>query len=143
MKAYLKNYRQSPRKVRIIGNLVKGKSVPHALTELSFLIKRGAGPVRKLVASAAANAKANDGIDAANLIVKNVTVNKGMVLRRLEYKARGSANVLHKRASNITVELATKSEAKVKKGASKKTSETAEAPKVPKAKATKKVTTKK
>ena len=115
MKAFLKNYRQSPRKVRIIGNLLKGKTVPAALSELQFLIKRGANPLSKIIKSAAANAKANNGIEAINLIVKNITVNKGMVLRRLEYKARGSANVLHKRASNIEVVLDIKKEAPKKR----------------------------
>ncbi len=116
MRAYLKNYRQAPRKMRIIGNLIKGKSVEQALMQLKFLVKRGAEPIEKLLKSAVANAKVNSGIDSANLIVKNVLVDGGLVLRRVERKARGSANVLHKRMSNITMILDTKKEAPKKKG---------------------------
>ena len=115
MKAYLKNYRQSPRKMRLIGNLIKGKSVDRALSQLDFLVKRGSEPMKKLLVSAVANAKINDGIEKANLIVKNIMVNKGLVLRRVERKARGSANVLHKRMSNITLELAINNQQPTKK----------------------------
>ncbi len=115
MRAYLKNYRQSPRKMRLIGNLIKGKSVENALSQLDFLVKRGSEPIKKLLLSAIANAKINDGIEKANLIVKNVLVDKGLVLRRVERKARGSANVLHKRMSNIILILDTKKEAPKKK----------------------------
>lgn len=129
MKAYLKNYRQSPRKVRIIGNLVKGKTVANAMSELNFLVKRGSEPLKKLIASAVANAKANDGIEAENLIVKSVTVDKGLVMKRVERKARGASNVIHKKASNVWVILETKKQVesskvskvpKVKKGNEKK-----------------------
>lgn len=120
MKAVLKNYRQSPRKVRLVAGLIKGKSVPVALAELSFLVKRAGNPLQKILQSAVANAKTNDGIEADKLFVKSVLVDKGMVLRRVERKARGSANVLHKRASNITIILDTKKEVAVKKGKSTK-----------------------
>lgn len=110
MKAYLKNYRQSPRKMRLIGNFIKGKSVENALSQLDFLVKRGSEPVKKLLVSAIANAKINDGIEKENLIVKNVLVDKGLVLRRVERKARGATNLLHKRMSNITLILDTKKE---------------------------------
>ncbi len=112
MYAYLKNYRQAPRKMRIIADLIKGKSVDQAFMQLKFLVKRGAEPIEKLLKSAVANAKTNSGIDSTNLIVKNVLVDGGLVLRRVERKARGSANVLHKRMSNITMILDTKKEGK-------------------------------
>ena len=115
MKAYLKNYAQSPRKVRLVGDLIKGKSVDKALSQLQFLVKRGSNPLHKLLQSAVANAKTNNGIEKENLIVKNVLVDKGMVLRRIEHKARGAANMLHLRRSNITLILDTKKEAPAKK----------------------------
>jgi large subunit ribosomal protein L22 len=118
MKAQLTNYRQSPRKVRLIANLVTGKSVPQALGELAFLVKRGANPVHKLISSAAANAKANLGIDADKLVVKSVTVNKGLVLKRVSPRARGAAYVIKKRSSHIAVVLDTRKEAP-KKGSKK------------------------
>lgn len=117
MKAILTNYRQSPRKVRLIANLVKGKTVDAALTELTFLVKRGALPIEKLVASAVANAIQNNGANAANLIVKDITVNKGVVLKRSMPRAFGRASQILKRSSHVVVTLAeksvaTKSEAK-------------------------------
>jgi len=57
MQAKLKNYRQSPRKVRLIADLVRGKKVSDALSTLQFVDKRAAGPIAKLIRSAVANAK--------------------------------------------------------------------------------------
>ncbi len=104
MKASLSNYRQSPRKVRLIASLVKGKSVPEALSTLQFLIKRGSAPVKKVIESAAANTR----IPREDLMVKKITVNKGIVLKRSMPRARGSAFPIKKRTSHIDVELAQK-----------------------------------
>ena len=57
MKAFLKNYRQSPRKVRLVADLIKGKGVTEALLELDFLAKRASAPIKKLLVSAVSNAK--------------------------------------------------------------------------------------
>ncbi len=57
MKATLESHNQSPRKVRLVADLVKGKKVPAALSALAFLPKRASEPVAKLIKSAAANAK--------------------------------------------------------------------------------------
>ena len=56
MKAFLKNYRQSPRKVRLVASLVKGKSVAEGIAQLDFLAKRAGLPIKKLLLSAVANA---------------------------------------------------------------------------------------
>ena len=105
MKATLYNYRQSPRKVRLITDLVKGKRVANALTELSFLTKRGALPIKKLIASAVANAVNGLGISEGELIVKDIRVDKGIVLQRRMPRARGSAFPIKKRTSHIIVIL--------------------------------------
>jgi large subunit ribosomal protein L22 len=107
MKAVLKNYRQSPRKVRLLADLVRGKKVAQALEALSFMNKRAAEPVMKLINSAVANAK-HEGVDAKNLFVKSITVDKGMVLKRIMPRARGSAARILKRSSHIAVELGSK-----------------------------------
>jgi len=107
MKAFLKNYRQSPRKVRLVANLVKGKSVPKALLELSHLPKRASLPLAKLIKSAVASAK-RDGLSENDLIIKNMTVNKGMVMKRMMPRARGSGAQILKRMSHVNVELARK-----------------------------------
>lgn len=105
MKASLKHYRQSPRKVRLVANAVKGKSVTEADAVLSFMPKRAAEPVRKLIASAAANAVVQ-GADATRLVVKNMEVNKGLVMRRFMPRAQGSAKPINKRTSHVLVTLA-------------------------------------
>lgn len=107
MKAILKNYRQSPRKVRLIADLVRGKKVTKALDMLTFVNKRAALPFTKLIESAVANAK-SQGADTNTLIVKSVAVNKGTVLKRFMPRARGSASRINKRNSHIMVELGTK-----------------------------------
>jgi large subunit ribosomal protein L22 len=107
MKAILKNYRQSPRKVRLIADLVRGKKVTDALTTLRFVDKRASGPFAKVIASAVANAK-QTGADEAKLFIKAVAVDKGTVLKRSMPRARGSASRINKRNSHISVELSVK-----------------------------------
>ena len=107
MKAFLKNYRQSPRKVRLLADLVRGKSVADALTTLQFVDKRAAEPFAKVIKSAVANAKDQDK-NTDKLFVKTVEVNKGIVLKRFMPRARGSASRINKRNSHISVELGEK-----------------------------------
>lgn len=107
MKAFLKNYRQSPRKVRLLADLVRGKSVSKALESLTFLNKRASHPFAKVIKSAVANAK-SAGIDTNALVIKSVAVDKGTVFKRVMPRARGSAARINKRNSHITVELGTK-----------------------------------
>jgi large subunit ribosomal protein L22 len=104
MKATLTNYKQSPRKVRLVTDLIKGKSVEKARLELSFLAKRAAEPILELLNSAVANAKQNQGVDK-NLIIKNIEVNKGIVLKRFMPRARGSASRINKRTSHVVLIL--------------------------------------
>lgn len=107
MKAILKNYRQSPRKVRLVADLVRGKSVGKAINTLQFVNNRSAHSFTKLIKSAEANAK-SQGIDIAKLVVKTVSVDKGTVLKRIRPRARGVAARINKRNSHITVELGVK-----------------------------------
>lgn len=105
MKAVLKNYRQSPRKVRLIADLVRGKSASEALGILQFVDKRAAGPFAKVIKSAVANAK-HAGVDPRALVIKKVAVDKGEVYRRFMPRARGVASPINRRNSHISVELA-------------------------------------
>lgn len=107
MKAKLFEYKQSPRKTRLVTNLVKGKTVPEALTILKFLEKRAAGPIAKLIASAAANAE-KQGERASGMVVKSITVTKGLVSKTVMPKAFGNRTLLKHRASHIVVTLAKK-----------------------------------
>lgn len=126
MKAFLKNYRQSPRKVRLAANLVKGKKLNQALAELSFLSRRSGEPLKKLIKSAVANAKTNFQADEESLFIKNITVNKGNVMKRFQPASHGRAHPIRKKMSNISVELGIK-EPKVK---TEKPAKAGKAPKV-------------
>lgn len=113
-KATLSNFRQSPRKMRLVANLVKGKKVSEALINLDFTVKRASNPIKTLIASALANAKSL-GLDTENLIVKKIEVNSGKIMYRRIPAARGSAHPIRKRTSQIFVELAPQAESKKSK----------------------------
>lgn len=104
-KAQLNNYRQSPRKVRLVADTLRGKKVEEAITNLSFIPKRSALPLQKLLASALANAK-NLSLSPENLIVKEIRVDAGPTLYRRRPRSRGMANPIRKRTSRVSVVLA-------------------------------------
>ncbi|MEK7175300.1 MAG: 50S ribosomal protein L22 [Patescibacteria group bacterium] len=108
MKASLKNYRQSPRKVRLVANLIKGKNVIKALTELDFLVKRASDPIKKLLLSAIANAKTNFSLEKEKLFVKSLQVDKGVTMKRMNPVAMGRGHRINKRTSNLNLLLAEK-----------------------------------
>ena len=118
MKAFITNHAQSPRKVRLVASLIKGKGVPQALAELDFLAKRASNPLKKLLLSAVANAK-NQGVEKDNLIIKEFRVDQGIVMKRMQPAAMGSAHPFKKRTSNISLILSEKV-AEVKKSPKKK-----------------------
>ena len=105
MRAILKNHRQSPRKVRLVANFIRGKSVNRALALLNLLPKRASRPVVKLLESAIANAKNSFGASADNLVIKEIRVNPGFVFKRFVPRAFGRAAPVRKRTSHITVVL--------------------------------------
>ncbi|HEY4511438.1 MAG TPA: 50S ribosomal protein L22 [Candidatus Paceibacterota bacterium] len=105
--ASLNNYRQSPRKVRVVATLIKGKKVADALNTLMFLNKRATDPLAKLINSALANAK-NLSVPTENLVIKELRVDGGQVLKRRMPRARGTAYTIHKRTSHIQLVLGEK-----------------------------------
>jgi len=105
MKAQLKNYRQAPRKVRLVAELIKGKRVTQALEQLMFLPKRAAAPIATLLKSAIANAKNTTGAQESSLFVKSIRVDAGVVLKRMMPRARGSGAQILKRSSMVTLDL--------------------------------------
>ncbi|MEK7184615.1 MAG: 50S ribosomal protein L22 [Patescibacteria group bacterium] len=116
--ASLKNYRQSPRKVRSVANLVRGKSVNEALNTLNFLSKKAADPLFGLLMSAIANAKNNFQIEKDNLMINELRVDAGKVLKRRMPRARGNSYPINKRTSHVVLVLIPKiekTEKKVKK----------------------------
>ncbi len=105
--AQLNNYRQSPRKVRLVADLVRGKKVEQAISALQFADKKAALPIEKLLRSALSNAK-NLNLETENLVVKSVTVNSGKILYRSLPMARGRAFRMRKRTSKVVVVLGEK-----------------------------------
>ena len=103
-KATLSNFRQAPRKMRMVANTVRGKKVSEALVNLDFVAKKASSPIKTLIASALANAKALD-IPTENLIIKTIKVDSGSIMYRRRPAARGSAHPIRKRTSAIFVEL--------------------------------------
>lgn len=114
MKAILRNYRQSPRKVRLIADLIRGKEVARAIPVLHTVAKRASLPIRKLLESAVANATNNDGAKPETLIVKEIRVDEGPTMKRIRPRARGAAFPIRKRTSHIMITLGEK-ESKNKK----------------------------
>jgi len=117
MKATLKNYRQAPRKVALVADLIRGKSVPAAREALHYLPRKASPAIEKLLNSAVANS----GVAPEQLFVKTIVVNKGTVMRRYRPFARGRAGSVRKTMSIITLELGTNAPAaKAKKARAKK-----------------------
>jgi large subunit ribosomal protein L22 len=105
VKAKLNNLRMSPRKVRLVAGLVRGKKVAPALDQLTFSPKWSSLPLAKLLKSAIANATNNFGLQTDNLFIKTLTVDGGATLKRWMPRAQGRATPLNKRTSHITIVL--------------------------------------
>ena len=106
MKASLKNYHQSPRKVRLVADFIRGKKVEDARAALLFMPQKSSPVMTKLLNSAVANAR-EAGIDTENLFVKTIAVNKGAVMKRLRPFSRGRGGTIRKTMSIVTLELGT------------------------------------
>ncbi|MBI4054436.1 MAG: 50S ribosomal protein L22 [Candidatus Doudnabacteria bacterium] len=104
----------SPRKVRLVTDLIKKKSVASAQTTLRFVSKKAARPILKLLNSAVANAAHNFGMNVDSLFVKDIFVNTGQVFRRFMPRAQGRAFPIKKRTSIVELTLATDPKAKLR-----------------------------
>jgi len=112
-KAKLRHVRVSSQKARLVANLVRGKDVSEAIEVLTFVQKKSAPIIRKLVESAIANAeqaaeRERQELDIDELYVKTIFVDQGPTLRRFRPRAQGRATRVLKHTSHITVELATR-----------------------------------
>jgi len=105
VKASLKNIRMAPRKVRLTANLIRGMSASRAKAQLTFLVKKPAPLILKLVNSAVANAKHNFDIEASNLFVKAIMVEAGATLKRWMPRAMGRASAIRKRTCSVILIL--------------------------------------
>jgi large subunit ribosomal protein L22 len=125
--AKLNDYRQSPRKVRLVAGLICGKKVEVAIDLLTVTVKRASDPILGLLKSAIANAKNNFSLNVEDLYIKSLTADNGAILYRRMPRARGVAYPIRKRVSHITLVLGVKEAEAVKEKAKK-----IEAPKVKK-----------
>ena len=102
-RAIAKNVRLTPRKARLVIDLVRGKDVKYALGLLANTNKAASEPVAKLIKSAAANAVNNFGMDEDSLYVATIYANDGLRMKRYLPRAKGSASGLVKRNCHLTV----------------------------------------
>lgn len=128
--AKLSYLRIAPRKVRLLADLVRGKSVKEARTLLNFAVKKGSLPVLKLLNQAASSAVNNFQLDQDNLYISKVTVDEGPKYKRWRPRSRGQAYEIQKKTSHIILVLneKVKTKKKTKKGAEAKTEKTEIAP---------------
>src|ERR1700743_2206410 len=110
--AIARNIRVSPRKLNLVAQQIRGKKVDRALNVLSFSQKRIAGTVKKVLQSAIANAENNHDLDVDDLVVKEASVGKNLVMKRFHARARGNAGGIEKFFSQITIIVEEKREEK-------------------------------
>lgn len=103
--AFAKTLRISPLKLGLVVNSIRGKLCSKALNDLTFSKKRIAEDVKKVVLSAIANAENNHGLDIDNLHISKALVGKGMVLKRMQPRAKGRGARIKKPFSNLLIEV--------------------------------------
>ena len=103
--ATLKYARISSRKVKIVADVIRGKSAEEALAIVKFTPKASSAIIEKLLKSAIANAENNHGMKSNKLYVDQIYANQGPTLRRIRPAAKGSAVRIRKRTSHITIVL--------------------------------------
>lgn len=105
VRATLKYYRMSPRRVREIADVIRGKRVEEAQNILDFTNRRAAPALKKLLNSAIANAENNFSLDPDKLVIARITVDEGPMWKRFITKSHGRASRVVKRTSHVTIEL--------------------------------------
>jgi large subunit ribosomal protein L22 len=106
VRAEARYVRAAPRKAQLVVDQIRGRSVPEARTILAFMTRDAARDVAKVLSSAAANAEANHGLDADEMIVSSAFVGEGPTLKRWRARARGRVGRIRKRTCHITISLA-------------------------------------
>ena len=106
-RAVARRVQMSPRKMRVVANMIRGKRVEEALGILQLLPKKGARIIHKLVHSAAANLEdRHEGeVDTDTLVIKSIQVDNGKIDKRWMPRAMGRANRIQRRTSHVTVVL--------------------------------------
>lgn len=108
MKATLMNVRISPKKLRVVANLVRGKSANDGLAMLRLFPKKGSAILYKVLFSAVSNAIHNDGSAKDDLVIHSLSIADGPTARRARPVGRGRSHKILKRSSHVFLELANK-----------------------------------
>lgn len=112
IKAKLRYLHIAPRKVGLVVNALKGLSANEAEAQLLFRTKRSSHPVLQLLRSAVANAKNNFKLNPETLVIKEIRVDQGPMLKRFMPRAMGRATPIHKKMSHVSIVLESKEKAK-------------------------------
>ena len=105
-----KYIRQSPYKLRLVLNLIRGLPVSEALDILKFTKRKASDEITKVIESAMANAENNFGLNSNNLYISKAIADEGPTLKRFRPRARGRAGRINKRTSHLIIELASTGE---------------------------------
>jgi len=108
VKANLKYLHVAPRKVRLLADLIRGKSLKDAKAQMGFSKNKASVPILKLLKSAEQNARHNFKLETDTLRVKEIKVNEGPVFKRFMPRARGRATTIRRRTSHISLTVAAK-----------------------------------
>ena len=116
IRSELNYFRSSPRKMRLVADAIRGKSVPEAEMVLGFLTRRAAGPMAKLLKAAVADARQNFQVTSSDaLVVSRVMVDSGPTLKRSRPRAMGRAFPIRKRTSHVVLVLESRGPAPAKR----------------------------
>ena len=110
-KAIAKYVRMSPRKARLVANLIKGKDIQEAEAILRYTPNKAAKVIQKVLLSATANAENNLELDRENLVVISAIIDQGPYIKRIKPRAQGRADRMVHRTSHVTVVVAEREEA--------------------------------
>jgi len=118
VKAHARYIHISPRKLRLVADLIRKARVDVALEQLKFSSKNAALPISKLLNSAIANAVHNHNFNKEDLVVKAITVDGGPMMKRMMARAQGQGQIIRRRMSHINIVLESKPKTKSKKARS-------------------------
>lgn len=110
VRAEARNLRLTSRKARLVIDLVRGKKVQYAIDSLNVMHHKAAPLISNVIKSAVANAENNHKLDPSKLYISEAYVNAGPIIKRLETRARGRSNIIHKKISHITVYVSEREE---------------------------------
>lgn len=115
IKAFARDLRIAPRKIRLVTNLVKGMNAEDAMAQLQHTHKKAAPMVARLIKSAIANAKNNFSIEPERLFIKSISADMGRAMKRYFPRARGSAFVIRRKLAHVNIVLEEKQTGKASK----------------------------